>query len=561
MKNLKIRERLYTGFAAVLAITLTVAVLSAIMLERLRSNLDNVVNSSNVKIKTVNVVRHVAVSIAVDMRDLTAAKSPAELAKIDHRLDQQRTAWTDGFQKLERLLTSSQEKQLFNMLKERSAASVPYFERAAKLAHEGKGALATEILVTQGAPSQRAALEVADELLRHQERLAKEEFDSASAQIETCRMWLIGLTFGGLVLGGVIAWQIGNMVSSSLNEALRIAQRVAEGDLTADIISRSRDETGQVITALSEMNGSLARIVTTVRNEAHSIATESAEIADGNAELSVRTEQQAAALTEASSSMKVLVARIRENTEHARRALALTASSSATSAKASEVVGTLISTMNTINESSKTIVRITDVIDGIAFQTNILALNASVEAARAGEHGRGFAVVAGEVRALAQRSAAAASEIKTLIKNSVEQISAGTAQAIHAETAMNGLISGAGMVSRIMSEIASASEEQEHGINELNIAVASIDQVTQQNAALVEEAASATEAMRSRTTTLLDAVSVFKVELEQARKFSDETKSGKSELSGRSTWSEPSAQAGQHGWVGSRPTHLIQGKT
>jgi methyl-accepting chemotaxis protein len=544
MKNVKIRARLYAGFAGVLAIALAVAVLSAIMLERLRSNLDNVVNSSNVKIKTVNVVRHVAVSIAVDMRDLTAAKSAAELAEIDHRLDRQRTTWADAFQKLERLLTSSQEKQLFDRLKERSAASVPYFERAAKLAHEGKGVLATEILVTQGGPSQLAALEVADELLRHQERLAKEALDSASAQIETSRMWLIGLTVGGLVLGGAIAWQIGNRVSSSLNDALCIAQRVAEGDLTANIVSRSRDETGQVITALGEMNGSLARIVATVRNEARSIATESAEIADGNTELSARTEQQAAALNEASSSMKALAAQIRENTEHARRALELTASSSATSAKACEVVGTLISTMSNINESSKTIVHITDVIDGIAFQTNILALNASVEAARAGEHGRGFAVVAGEVRALAQHSANAASEIKTLIKNSVEQVSVGTAQAIQAENAMNGLISGASVVSTIVSEIASASEEQEHGINEVNMAVASIDQVTQQNAALVEEAASATMAMRARTTTLLDAVSVFKVEPEQAGKLLGAIKPRKSELSGRSARPGLSAQVG-----------------
>lgn len=516
MKNLKIRTRLSIGFAAVLLISLVMAGLSVAMLERLRSNLDNVVNINNVKVKMVNDIRHAAVSNMIEMRNLTIAKDATEMAAVDGRLQSHSVVWSQALQKLDEMLTSDEERQLFNRLKDITATAVPYYEGAFKLAHEGKGEEASEMLIRQGGPRQLAVLQVADELLQQQERLATASLDSASAQLEIARMWLIVLTAGGLVLGIGIAWHIGNSVVTSLGSALRIAQRVAEGDLTGKIVSHSQDETGRVIAALADMNGSLARIVATVRQEAHTIAAESADIAGGNMELSGRTEQQAAALTETAVSMNTLAERVHENTGHARRARDLTTASSDASAKACEAVGALISTMNNINESSKTIVHIIDVIDGIAFQTNILALNAAVEAARAGEHGRGFAVVAAEVRTLAQRSASAASQIKALINTSVEQVSAGTRQALQAEDTMNGLVSGAHTVGRIVGEIVAASEDQERGINEVNLAVASIEQVTQQNAAMVEEAASATEAMRARAIALLDAVGVFKVEQEQA---------------------------------------------
>jgi methyl-accepting chemotaxis protein len=511
MKNMKIRTRLYIGFAAVLAIALAVAALSLVMLGRLRSNLDAVVNHNNVKIKTVNEVRHLSLGIAIEMRNLTTAADATELAAIDRHLTQQRILFVAGLKELEKLLISDTEKPLLKVFNDKIAIAIPYFEHATQLVHEGQREKAVEIFVKQAGPAQAALLAAANDHLQQQESVAQAAFTSADNDLDSGRAWLVALTACGMVMGLAIAWHIGNTVARPLSNALRIAQRVAEGDLTTMIESGSNDETGQVIMELERMNESLSSIVTTVRNEAHTIAAESADIASGNMELSVRTEQQATSHTEAAVSMKALAERVQENADHARRALELTAASSETSTRACEAVESLISTMNNIQHSSQTVVKIIDVIDGIAFQTNILALNAAVEAARAGEHGKGFGVVASEVRTLAQRSATAAREIKGLIDNSVNHISEGTQQALQAETIMGGLVNGARVVGQIVAEIAVASEDQERGVNEVNLAVDAIDQVTQQNAALVEEAASATEALRARALTLLDAVGVFKI--------------------------------------------------
>ena len=314
-----------------------------------------------------------------------------------------------------------------------------------------------------------------------------------------------------LILYFGIGWLIGS-VTRPLHEAVEVAGAVAKGDLTRRIEVKSSDEVGKLLHALKDMNDSLTGIVTEVRDTTESITTASQEIAQGNADLSQRTEEQASSLEETASSMEELTSTVRQNTENARQANQLANSASDIAVKGGQVVGDVVHTMASISDSSRKIVDIISVIEGIAFQTNILALNAAVEAARAGEQGRGFAVVAGEVRNLAQRSAAAAKEIKTLIDDSVNKVEVGSRQVDQAGATMTEIVQAVKRVTDIMAEIAAASNEQSAGIEQVNQAIAQMDETTQQNAALVEEAAAAAEAMQEQAQVLLHAVSVFRLE-------------------------------------------------
>jgi methyl-accepting chemotaxis protein len=318
-----------------------------------------------------------------------------------------------------------------------------------------------------------------------------------------------------IVLGVLLAAFIGILLIRSithpLNKAVQIAQRVAAGDLTQRIEVRSKDETGQLMQALKDMNDGLVNIVGQVRSGTETMATASSQIAAGNMDLSSRTEQQASSLEETASSMEELTSTVKQNADNARQANQLAVSASSVADKGGAVVSKVVDTMASINESSKKIVDIIGVIDGIAFQTNILALNAAVEAARAGEQGRGFAVVASEVRSLAQRSAAAAKEIKTLIGDSVEKVDAGAKLVDDAGTTMKEIVDSIKRVTDIMGEITAASQEQTSGIEQINQAIAQMDQVTQQNASLVEQAAAAAESMQDQAGNLAQVVNVFKL--------------------------------------------------
>jgi methyl-accepting chemotaxis protein len=295
-----------------------------------------------------------------------------------------------------------------------------------------------------------------------------------------------------------------------------MAKRVASGDLTARIDVRSTDETGQLMQALKDMNASLANIVTEVRNSTTTIAAASEEIATGNLDLSSRTEQQASSLEETASSMEELTGTVKQNADNARQANQLADSASQVALKGGAVVSQVVDTMGSINESSRRIVEIISVIDSIAFQTNILALNAAVEAARAGEQGRGFAVVASEVRNLAQRSAGAAKEIKELIGDSVEKVNAGATLVDQAGATMDEVVTSVKRVTDIIAEITAASSEQSSGIEQINQAITQMDDVTQQNAALVEQAAAASQSLREQAGKLVQVVDVFKLDSMQS---------------------------------------------
>ncbi len=329
----------------------------------------------------------------------------------------------------------------------------------------------------------------------------------------------MGVTLAALLLlGGVgfaLGWVIVRTMLRSVREAVEVAHRVASGDLTGAIVVSGRDEMADLLRAMKDMQERLVDVVGLVRGNAQSVATASMQIAQGNHDLSSRTEEQAASLEQTAATMDQLGSTVRNNADNARQADQLAQSASEVAQRGGSVVADVVQTMHRIDEAARRIAEITGTIDGIAFQTNILALNAAVEAARAGEHGRGFAVVAGEVRGLAQRAAGAAREIKSLIGASVERVEQGSVQADRAGETMHEVVAAIKRVSDIVAEISHASSEQANGVVQVGQAVSQMDQVTQQNSALVEESAAAAESLRQQAARLVDAVAVFRLTLQR----------------------------------------------
>ncbi len=332
---------------------------------------------------------------------------------------------------------------------------------------------------------------------------------AATAQRATTISLVVMLVVCALGMGGAVAFS--RTVVQPLNHAVRVSQAVASGDLTVATEVRGKDEIAQLLNALYAMQMSLSRVVSNVRNNAHSVAAASNDIAHGNNDLSARTEQQASALEETSASMEELSSTVQANAENARQANQLAVNASAVAVQGGSVVAEVVTTMKGINDSSKKIADIISVIDGIAFQTNILALNAAVEAARAGEQGRGFAVVASEVRSLAGRSAEAAKEIKALIHASVERVEQGTTLVDKAGTTMTEVVASIRRVTDIVGQISAASSEQSLGVSQVGEAITEMDQATQQNAALVEQSAAAAEGLKAQAGQLVQAVAVFRL--------------------------------------------------
>jgi len=349
---------------------------------------------------------------------------------------------------------------------------------------------------------------------------AEKSAAAAQATYQTAKWSMALISLASLLVGLFIAWSLTRSITQPLGEAVQVAQAVAGGDLSSHVEVKTRDEIGQLMQALKDMNGSLSKVVGQVREGTDTIATASSQIAAGNMDLSSRTEQQASSLEETAAAMEQLTSTVKQNADNARQANQLAESASSVAIKGGTVVAQVVDTMGAINASSRKIVDIIGVIDGIAFQTNILALNAAVEAARAGEQGRGFAVVAAEVRNLAQRSAAAAKEIKTLIGDSVDKVEEGSQQVAQAGQTMDEIVGSVKRVTDIMAEISVASQEQTTGIEQINQAITQMDQVTQQNAALVEEAAAAAASLQEQAASLSQVVSVFRLDNEQASQAS-----------------------------------------
>ena len=422
------------------------------------------------------------------------------------------TADTSKVQKRYTELENSPEG--LRIQEELAAVRKPYLEvrdKALALKKAGDMAQAKSFALGSFAPVVDQYNAVADKMVAYQVQRSAEQAGEAAWLIQSYRTTVLVAGVAGLALLVLLSWVVVQRIRRSLGEVALVAQRIGEGDLSQPIHAQGRGEVAQMMRAMEGMQSSLVRIVGDVRHSSDSIATGSSEIATGNADLSQRTEEQASNLQQTAASMEQITSTVKNNSDTAQRAAVLAGTASAAAVKGGEVVGQVVATMQDIAAASKKITDIIAVIDGIAFQTNILALNGAVEAAHAGEQGRGFAVVASEVRRLAQPSASAAKEIKTLIGASVEKVDNGAQLVTNAGQSMEDIVTQVKRVSDLIGEISSATGEQTIGISQVGEAVTQLDQVTQQNAALVEQSAAAADSLKHQAAKLAQIVSVFRL--------------------------------------------------
>jgi len=509
ISNLKIGIRLSLGFGAIAMLLTAVAFIGITCLAKLNDGTNVIVHDrypKTAKLQTIDAEVNID---ARAMRNMILSADPKQVEQEAARLAASNAIVDKKLAELDAEMHSDTGRALLKAIvdtHQRYLAQQLVFKQ---LVAADKKDEARNLLFAQLRTVQNDYFDALDKGIAYQAKLMEQGEIDAAEEYRNARNLMLILTATALAVAAIVSYWITRSITRPVDTALKFAQSIALGDLSGHIESESSDETGQLLRTLVEMNDNLAHIVGQVRSGTDSIAAASGEIALGNLDLSSRTEEQASSLEETASSMEELASTVKQNSDNAREANGLTQSAAEVAVRGGTVVSDVVKTMASINESSQKIVDIISVIDGIAFQTNILALNAAVEAARAGEQGRGFAVVAAEVRVLAQRSASAAKEIKDLIGNSVEKVHLGSNLVDRAGATMSEIVASVQRVTHVMEEIATASIEQNTGIEQVNQAIAEMDTVTQQNAALVEQAAAAAQAMQDQAATLAKLVSKF----------------------------------------------------
>ena len=516
-----VATRLAIGFGLIVSVLAVVTLFGLNRLMRLQDMMVEITDVNSVEAKLAAKMDRSITERALAFRNLILL-DPDQQNEIQievARIEAQAKVYADAQEKLGYMFatlsgTTTEEKTLFEQIRQQAELAKPYIAKAKELILSDQKDEAYKLLRFEYRPVQKKWWDLLRQLREFEDKLSEKNTAEAKAAYATSRSLMLTLSGLGILASIVAATLITRGLLKQLGgepgDAVEIATRIAEGELAVTIKTKDGDRSS-LMHAMKTMRDSLTEIVSQVHVSTDTIATASGQIASGNLDLSSRTQQQAAALEQSAASMEELTAAVKQNSEHAKHANGLASEASEVAVKGGAVVAQVVDKMGAINESARKIVDIIGVIDSIAFQTNILALNAAVEAARAGEQGRGFAVVAAEVRNLAQRSAAAAKEIKGLIGDSVQQVEAGNALVEQAGATMDEVVASIQRVTHIMTEIVGASEEQAGGIEQVNQAMTQMDEVTQQNASLVEEAAAAAESMREQSSTLVRLVSVFKL--------------------------------------------------
>ncbi|MFY9478781.1 MAG: methyl-accepting chemotaxis protein [Aquabacterium sp.] len=511
LQNLSVRGKLIFAFATVLVLMSLITLLSGVQGARVGERTQALIDVRLSGVRDSLLMAESATRLRTrDYRIGTSEQS--ELPRLVENLRLNKEEFDKFSKSYESAIADEQERALYNQAMSDWQGYVKVSDVAVQLAQAGDAAGSLSAVQRDGLKAFEKGSLSLKALAEYNDKMANTDGQAVAAMQRASLQGTVGLFVVAFALASLMCYLISRAIANPLELAVQVAKAVADGDLTRETKARGKDEVAQLMDALGQMVARLRTVVSEVRNGVESVSTASSQIAMGNADLSQRTEEQASNLQQTAASMEQLTSTITQNAEAAAQASRLASRASEAARKGGDIVSNVVTTMNDISGSSRQISDIIGVIDGIAFQTNILALNAAVEAARAGEQGRGFAVVAGEVRTLAQRSAQAAKEIKQLIGESVQKVETGVELVSSAGKTMGEIVGEVKRVSDLIGEISAASREQSQGVSQVGDAVQQLDQVTQQNAALVEEAAAAADSMKQQAANLSRVVSVFKVD-------------------------------------------------